>query len=96
MMPMASSMAPLHSIGQGDQNEVQHDILVMQLHWHQCQQHVILMALSVAQSHSLGQDIQNEIQHYIFGHVIPLALVLVSPHVNVVLNGTIDFLRLRQ
>ena len=26
MMPMASSMAPLHSLGQDDSNEVQHDI----------------------------------------------------------------------
>ena len=32
MMPMVSSVAPLHSLGQDDLNEVQHDFLVMVQH----------------------------------------------------------------
>ena len=33
MMQAASSMAPLHSLGQDDQNEVQHDFLCHVMPW---------------------------------------------------------------
>ena len=33
VMPKASSMTPLHSLGQDDQKEVQHDFSVMWQHW---------------------------------------------------------------
>ena len=33
---------------------------------------------SMALSHLLGQDDQKDIQHYIFGHMIPLAPVIMS------------------
>ena len=36
MKQMASYMAPLPSLGCDNQNEVQHDVLVILCHWHQC------------------------------------------------------------
>ena len=41
------------------------------------------------QLHLLGQDDRNEVQHDIFGHVMPLALVLVSHAADDIIDGTI-------
>ena len=52
--PMASSIAPSHSLGHGNKNDVQQDVLVM---WHHqnCSQHHITSAASlIAQLYSLG------------------------------------------
>ena len=76
IMPMASSVASLHSSSQDDQYEVQHDILLMWCHWHQCQQHVMLTALSVAPLYLLGQADWNELQYDFLGHVMPLVPAL--------------------
>ena len=54
ILPMALSIAPLHSLDQEDQNEVQHDLLVMGHHWCWHQQQMMLTALSMAPLHSLG------------------------------------------
>ena len=48
----ASSIPPLHLLGQYDQNEVQQEFSVI-LHWHH--QHGMRTALSRAPFHSLGQ-----------------------------------------
>ena len=63
MMWRASSRALLHSLHQDDQNEVQHDFLVMWCDWYQLQSHVTLTALSMTPLHSLGKDDQNEVQN---------------------------------
>ena len=52
--------------------------------------------MPIAPLHSLGQDNQNEVQHDIFGHVMPLALVLASCDANGIVNSTSAFLRARQ
>ena len=49
-MPTASSMTPMHSVGQDDQNKVQHYFLVM-----------MPVALFMAPLHLSGQDDQNEL-----------------------------------
>ena len=56
---------------------------------------MVLIALSLAQMDLLVQDDQNEVQHDFFGHLVPLALVLVSHNVKGIINGTIAFLRSR-
>ena len=63
---IALSMAPLHSLGQDYENEVQHDFMVMWHHWDQYQCNMIPL-------HSLGQDDLNEVQHDSFSPVMPLA-----------------------
>ena len=51
MMQTALLMIPLHSLGQDDQNEVQHDFLVMCHHWDEHKHHMMLMALSMTPFH---------------------------------------------
>ena len=46
VMWTAPPMVPLHSLGQVDQNNVQHDFLVMWHHWHQPWHHEMLIVLS--------------------------------------------------
>ena len=76
---MASSMAPLHSLGRDDRNEVQHDFLSCYaiesgtgFMW--------LMALSMTPQHSLHQDNQNEVQHDFLGHITPIAQISVKKY----------------
>ena len=64
MMPMMSSMAPFHLLGQDNQNEMQHDYLVKSCHWHQHQYHVMPVAPSMAQLHLFSQDDEKEVQHW--------------------------------
>ena len=54
MMPAMSSMEPFHLLGNDDQTQMYHDILVRQCHWHQ--HHMMPMASSITPLHSLGQD----------------------------------------
>ena len=49
-------MAPLKHLGQDNQDEVQHDFLVMLCHWHWCQHCMMLMALSMAPQNSFGHN----------------------------------------
>ena len=93
VMQKALLMAPLHSLGQDNQNEVQHYFLVMWHHWHQHQHHMMLLALSIAPVHSLCPADQSEVQHDISGHVMSLALVLASHDAISILNVTITFCR---
>ena len=81
MAQMASLIAPLHLLGQVNQNDVQHDFLDI---------------LSMALLHSLGQDNRHEGQHDFFGYVMLLALLWASHDSNGIVNGTIAFLRSRQ
>ena len=50
-MPMVLSIAPLYTLGQDDQNVVQHDFFVMQEHWCHHWHHMMLMVLSMAPLH---------------------------------------------
>ena len=43
----------------------------------------------------LGQDNQNEMQHDFFGHMMLLALALMSHGADGVINGSVAFLRSR-
>ena len=88
MKPMAKSVATLHSLGQDNQNKVQHDFSVMWHHWHKHWHHMILITLSIEPLHSLCQANLREVQHD-FGHVMLLTLVL-PPHVaDDIINDTI-------
>ena len=80
-------MAPLHSEGKNNQNEVQHDLfghvmpLALVLASHNVNDTgpaIILMpaSSSIAPKHSLGQDKWNHMQLDFSGTVIPLALAL--------------------
>ena len=95
-MPIAATMALLHSLGRDDWTEVQHD----------CSGHVTpLPWVSVSCD---ADDMMNGTITFFrsryskwgatwhFGHVMPLALALVSHYANVVINATITFLRSRQ
>ena len=66
MIPKAPSKAPLHSLGQANQNEVQNYFLVMLCHWYWHHCHMMQMASPIAPLHSLSQDDQNEMQHAFF------------------------------
>ena len=92
MMPTATPLVPLPSLGQDYQNVVQHDFLVMWGHWCQHPHHMMLMMLWTAWLYSLGQDDQNEVQ--MFCLVTSYALASASCHFdNVINDGTIAFLR---
>ena len=53
---------------------------------------MMAIASSIVSLHSLGQDNRNEFQHDLFGHVMPLTLVLASSDVDGVINGIVAFL----
>ena len=59
---MALSMAQLHLLAKDDQNEVQHDFLMMYWNWQWCG-HMMTMASKMAQLYSLHQDNQKAMQH---------------------------------
>ena len=61
----------------------------MWCHWHQCWHLTVPMALKITSFHSLCEDNQNRVQ---LGHIMPLALVLLSHDVNGIINSTIPFL----
>ena len=52
-------MVPLYSLGHNNENEIQHDSLVMLHHWQWCWHHMMPMASKKAPLHSLCQDDQN-------------------------------------
>ena len=80
LIPMASSMAPLHLFSQDNQNDVQH--------WQWCWHH--MMPREPKSLSSLGQDNWSEVQHdFLFGYLMPLALASVSHHANCILSGSI-------
>ena len=62
-------------------------------HWHWPLHHMIPITSSVKSLHSLGQENWNAGQHDILGHVMPLALALVSCDTDHSINGIIAFLR---
>ena len=95
-MPIAPSMAPLHSWGQNKRMRCNMSFLVMWCHWHWYQCHMMWMVLSIAPLHSLGQDDWNEVEPDTLSHVMSLALASVSHNANGVINGTIAFLRSKQ
>ena len=74
MMPMASLVGPLHSLGQDYWDEVQNEFLAMWQHWCWHWNHMMPMMSSMAQLHFLGQDNQIEMQHDFFSYVILLVL----------------------
>ena len=78
IMLIISSITPLHFLCHKDWNEVWHEFLVMCCHWHWHEKHMMLMALSMAQLCLLCQDDLTELQHDFSGHVMPLALMLLS------------------
>ena len=64
MLPMTSSVVPLHLFGQMNGNEAEHDFLFchminLLMHWH-C---VMLMTLSMAWLHLLAQNYEKEVLH---------------------------------
>ena len=62
-------------------------------HWHH---HCVMpMALSIVSLYSLGKDDLNNVQHNVFGHVMALALALLSDHAKSVINDSILFVRSR-
>ena len=65
----ASSMAPLHCLGQDNQNNVQHDFFCL-CDANGFSAHTVM---SMESLHSLGQDNQNEVQHYFFAYVMSMA-----------------------
>ena len=66
MMPMVSSMLPLHFLGQDNQNwDAPLVFLFMLFHWYW--HHMMPMALSVAQ----GTDASTGVHNSIKGHIIP-------------------------
>ena len=54
------------------------------------------MPSSMTPLHSLGHDNQNEVQHDLFGHVMPLALALVSSDAHGVITDISATLRSRE
>ena len=92
---MALSVAPLHSLGQDNQNDGQHNSWSCETTG-VCQHYVIQMISSTLPLHSLGQDDQIEVQHDFFGHVTPLAPVSVSHDADGIVNDTTAFFRSRQ
>ena len=94
-MPMVLSMVPLYSLGQNDQNEVQHDffghVMSLMMAFMSCDANGVINGTITP----LEKDNWNEVQHH-FWPLIPLALLLVSCYANSVVNGTITFLRSTQ
>ena len=90
LMAAMTTITPLHSLHQNNQNEVQYYLFhcVTPLVWH----HVMVMALSMVLLHSIGQDDQNQVQCELFGHVMPLASVPESHDADIIIKGTITFL----
>ena len=52
LITTASSITPLHSLGQDNWNDMLHDFLVMWCHWHWC--HMMPLALASAQCDADG------------------------------------------
>ena len=95
VIPVVFWMAPLNSLDQDNQNEVQHDFSVMLQHCYQIKCHMTLTVLWIMQLNPLGQGDENEVHHVFFQHVMPLALLLTLHDANSVINGANDFLRSR-
>ena len=86
MIAMASSVVLLHSLGQDNQNKVQHDLyghvttVVQALASHDVN---CVISVTIA---FLGQNNQIDLQHDSSGYVIPLALA--SHDINGTVNRT--------
>ena len=81
-MLMASSVATLHSLGQANLNEMQHDFLVMQSNWH----YMTPMALSATHSNDASTDTSTSTK----GHMILLKSNLNIPKCNGVTDDTLS------
>ena len=95
VMPMVFSMAPLHSLGPNDQNEVKHDffrylvplvpaLLACDTNW------IIKDIISFIRWRQLKWDVHNS-----FGHAMLLAKVWTPNNTNGTVNGTIAFVSSR-
>ena len=95
MLLIQNKMAPLHSLGQDNLNEVQHDILVTWCHWqcHQC--NIMFTVPSMSPLPSLGQDKRNVVDKF-FGHVTPVVQASTLHVASRIINGTTAFLGSRQ
>ena len=89
MMQMISSMAPFHSLCQGNLSEVKHHLFGHLHHWHWCWCHMRPTVLSMTPLHSLGQDNWNEVKYDVFNHVIPLVLASTLCDANSIINSMI-------
>ena len=76
-------MALFHLLGQDDEKEMQNDIFG----------NVMPMASSMVPLHLFGHTNQTEVQPSFLGHVIPLMMLSLSQDINIVINGTIPFVR---
>ena len=71
MMLTVCSMAPAHSLGQDEGNEIQHDYS-----GHVTPLVLALVPLAMTPLHLYAQHNPNEVQHNLSGHVMPLAPAL--------------------
>ena len=85
-----------------NQNEVQHDFLVIWCHWYWHQFHIMPTTSSMAPLHSVVYDNYNELQHDFLDmwhhwhhHMMPLTLVSASYDTGSIIHGTIAFLKSR-
>ena len=65
-LPMELSIAPLHSLGEDNWNNVQDNFLLMGYHWCWHQYHMIPTVSSVLPFYLLGQDDRIEMQYHLF------------------------------
>ena len=91
MMPMTSSMTPLHSLYQENVIEAYHDFLIMWHHFHQQWCHMVLKPALVSYDAS---DIINGIIAFLRSRQL-MPLVPVSHGANRIINGTCALLMLR-
>ena len=92
VMWTALSMAPLHYLGQENQNEVQHDSFGHVHYWHHFW-HYFDSVVSCTTTFLWSRQSKWGAT-WLFAHLIPLALTSVLYNANSIINNTIRFLKL--